>query len=74
MPVHTIAKMVNENEFPEAQITFDKFHVIKVLNDAVDKVRRLELKHCSELKKTRYIWLKNPNKLTVEQQSALETL
>jgi len=63
-----------ESEFPEAQITFDKFHVVKVLNDAVDQVRRQELRKRPELKKTRYIWLKNPGKLTDYQQETLETL
>ena len=33
-----------EKHFPEAHITFDKFHVLKVLNEAVDQVRREESK------------------------------
>ena len=28
----------------EAEITFDKFHAVKLVNDAVDKVRRAESK------------------------------
>lgn len=63
-----------ESEFPDSQITFDKFHVVKILNDAVDQVRRQEIKLRPELKKTRYIWLKNPVTLTGNQQPALETL
>jgi len=47
-----------EKEFPEAHLTFDKFHVMKVLNDAVDQVRREEIKDRPELKGSRYIWLK----------------
>ena len=30
---------IKEN-FPNAEITFDKFHVIKLANEAVDQVRR----------------------------------
>lgn len=63
-----------ENRFPEAEITFDKFHVLKIINEAVDKVRREEHKECPELKKTRYIWLKNPQKLTVKQKKLLEDI
>ncbi len=46
-------------EFPGAELTFDKFHVIKLMNDAVDAVRREEQKGEPLLKKTRYLWLKN---------------
>ena len=56
-----------EKHFPDAKITFDKFHVVKILNNAVDEVRRQELKYRPELKKSRYIWLKNPQNLTAEQ-------
>lgn len=58
----------------KASITFDKFHVVKQLNEALDKVRRDEQKINPLLKKSRYIWLKNPNNLTAEQQKKLKTL
>ena len=32
---------IGEN-FPQARLTFDKFHVIKMMNEAVDQVRREE--------------------------------
>ena len=63
-----------EKNFPHAQITFDKFHVLKVLNEAVDKVRREEQGLIPELKKTRYIWLKNPGNLKDKEISVLESL
>ncbi|MBU4329903.1 MAG: ISL3 family transposase [Acidobacteria bacterium] len=63
-----------EKNFPHAQITFDKFHVLKVLNEAVDKVRREEQGLIPELKKTRYIWLKNPGNLKDREISVLESL
>jgi len=63
-----------EKDFPNAQITFDKFHVLKVLNAAVDEVRREEQGLHPELKKTRYIWLKNPENLKQREAAVLETL
>jgi len=63
-----------EKNFPRAHITFDKFHVLKVLNEAVDKVRREEQDLRPELKKTRYIWLKNPSNLKDREVSLLESL
>ena len=29
-------------EFPEASITFDRFHIVKLLNEAMDRVRKAE--------------------------------
>lgn len=63
-----------EATFPEAQITFDKFHVTKVLSDAVDQVRREEQRERPELKKSRYLWLTNPDKLKQHQKASLESL
>lgn len=60
--------------FPEASVTFDKFHVMQVINTAVDTVRREERKSRPELKGTRYVWLKNPAHLTPHQQGRLEEL
>lgn len=66
-------KGATEN-FPNASITFDKFHVIKSANEAVDDVRRNESKRTNELKNTRYIWLKNENNLTKAQRETLDKL
>ena len=60
--------------FPETKLTFDKFHIVKVINDALDQVRREERKDNPELSRTRYIWLKNPENLTVKQRKSLEAL
>lgn len=60
-----------ERYFPNAQITYDKFHVMKMVNEAVDKVRRSEQNETDELKKTRYIWLKNEQNLTAKQREKL---
>ena len=45
------------NYFPKADITFDKFHVKKLLNESVDQVRKDESKNTPLLKKTKYFWL-----------------
>ena len=57
-----------ETEFPKAHITFDKFHVMKLVNEALDQVRRMEQSEEPGLKKTRYLWLKNQQNLNQEQQ------
>jgi transposase len=64
---------INEH-FPEAQITFDKFHIMKIINEAVDEVRRVEQKEQPVLTKSRYLWLKNPKNLNTNQSSRLEGL
>ena len=63
-----------EKHFPKAHITFDKFHVLKVLNEAVDQVRREESKAQPVLKGSRYLWLKNPSNLKASQPEQIEQL
>ena len=59
---------------PKANITFDKFHAVKLVNDAVDQVRRAEQKTRPELKKSRYVWLKNKDNLSASQRDTLKGL
>jgi transposase len=66
-------KGLDEN-LPNAHRTFDRFHVMKLVNDALGKVRREEAKERPELKKTRSCWLKNPSNLTARQQAILADL
>ena len=61
-------------KLPNASITFAKFHIIQLINKAVDEVRRLESKDHPELKDDRYIWLKNPDNLTAKQKTTIGTL
>ena len=63
-----------KESFPLAAITFDKFHIMKALNHAMDEVRREENKTNTELNKTRWIWLKNLNTLTPTQHNKLKDL
>lgn len=60
-----------ESFFPSAEITFDKFHVMKLVGEAVDEVRIQEQKKKPELKRTKYIWLKNEANLKAEQKETL---
>jgi transposase len=59
---------------PAAAVTFDKFHAVKIINDAVDQVRRAEQKQQDVLRGTRYIWLRNPDNLSERQRMTLENL
>ena len=63
-----------EDHLPNASITFDKLHVVKALNEAQDEVRRAEQKENPLLKKSRYVWLKNPKNLTEKQKDQLSEL
>lgn len=63
-----------QKNFPNAEITFDKFHIMKVINEAVDDVRRSEQKERPELLKTRYLWLKNKANLNADQVQQLDEL
>jgi transposase len=59
---------------PNAAITFDKFHLVKLINEAVEEVRRAEQRSRAELKNSRYLWLKNPPNLSVRQRAQLDSL
>ena len=59
---------------PNAEVTFDKFHVISLVNNAVDEVRRLERKDHPELAGSRYVWLKNPENRTSGQWEKFDAL
>jgi transposase len=63
-----------ENTLPEASIVFDRFHVTKVINEAVDKVRKTEVAQNPILKNSRYLFLKNRDNLTIHQRERLEDI
>ena len=63
-----------EKHFPKAHITFDRFHIMKALNEAVDEVRREAAKTRPELSRSRYVWLKNPGNLRRVQKEQLAAL
>jgi len=62
-----------------AQVVFDKFHVIKNVSEAVDKVRRAEVRWGGKgvweaLYKSQWLWRKNPENLTDAQQERLSKI
>ncbi len=63
-----------DENLPHVGITFDRFHVMKIVNDAVDKVRRAESATTFHLKKLRYVFLKNRSNLTASQRKSLDNL
>ena len=63
----------------ETKIAFDKFHVAQHLGEAVDKVRRQEHKALrsegdEQLKATKYLWLRNPDRMSTEGWERFEPL
>jgi len=59
---------------PNAEITFDKFHILKLINKAVDEVRRKEVSTRPILVNSRYALLKNEENLTAKQREKLDEL
>ncbi len=51
-----------KEHFPEAKITFDRFHVIKLLNGAMDTVRKQERREHDALKGYKYTFFEKPGK------------
>jgi transposase len=60
--------------FTGTRITFDKFHVIKMMSEALDEVRRQEQRTFSELKGSRWIWLRKERDLSKGQRDLLKGL
>jgi transposase len=61
-------------ELHRPQIIFDRFHVLTKAHEALDEVRRIEPKTRPELKRSRYVWLKNESNLTATQRETLTWL
>jgi transposase len=59
---------------PWAAVTFDEFHVIQLVNKAVNEVRREEVKSTPSLKRSRYIWLKDKQAWTPRQHAQFADL
>ena len=64
---------------PNAEIVFDKFHILRHLNDALDEVRRTEYARVSGdkrrfIKGNRYTLLSHRDNLTLEGRQALKAL
>lgn len=68
---------VKEN-LPNAEITFDKFHVLAQAGEGLDKVRILEAQASAEkrslLSKSLWLWRKNPENLSDVQAERLKAM
>ncbi len=63
-----------KTNFPDSHMTFDPFHLTKIVNEAVDEVRRREVAERPELMGTRYVWLKNEWNHTAKQRDIFQAL
>jgi transposase len=64
---------------PQAKLIFDHFHLIKLMNDKLDKIRRttiakLEEEEMKQLKNKRWLFLKNIENLEDDSKEELENL
>jgi transposase len=60
--------------FPDSSIVFDHFHVIKMMNETLDRIRRKEARENEILKHTRYDWLKNSSDLSKKERDRLMSI
>jgi transposase len=72
-------KVIREDLHPDTTVVFDKFHIISNLLRAVDEVRREEYHEKRKsnpglLKRSRYLWLKNPQNLKPAERQRLGAL
>ena len=63
----------------QTKIVFDKFHIVKHLHEAVDKMRKLEHRLLARggvkrLTGTKYLWLRRPSELTANQRRTFRLL
>ena len=56
--------------FPTAQLIFDRFHIVKQLNQVVDDVRKAERRQHEALKGHKYTFLKRNSYLSEQQKRA----
>lgn len=66
-----------QEHLPEAALVFDRFHIVKLANEAIDEIRRgiqrtLDLTGRKHIKGKRYLLLRARENLSAEQQPQLE--
>lgn len=67
------------NHLPEIDVVFDRFHVVALLNTAIEEVRRDQQAKCNEvglkaIKGMRFLLLRNYEQLDFKRKSSLECL
>lgn len=63
-----------KQSLPSANVTFDRFHVAKLLSDAVERVRRSESRADRTIKGGRFALLKRPENLSERQRQQLSDI
>ena len=68
-----------QNHLPDVDIVFDRFHVVALLNTAIEEIRRDQQAKCNEvglrvIKGMRFLLLRNYEKLDSKRKSSLECL
>ena len=75
MDMSPLFKLVMQTMFPHAHIVADRYHVCRLVDWALERVRKREQKrlvaHSRTLKYNRRILMKNPNKLTESERVKL---
>lgn len=71
-------EQAQETVLPQAEIVYDRFHLVADLNDAVDATRRTEgrqsMEKASLLKRTKYLWLKHRESFSEKERARWESL
>lgn len=60
--------------FKDSAIVFDRFHIMKMMNEVVNHVRKQEAKKDKSLKGSRFLWLKNYDNLDKKWKERLDLL
>lgn len=63
-----------QDNFPNAAHTYDKFHIMKMVGEAIDYVRKEKQRFDPILQKTRYLWLKNRSSLSSGEEIRFDEL
>jgi len=60
--------------FPDSAVVLDKFHLVKMLSGAVERTRKEDTRLQRSSKGARFLWLKNPSRLSDEERCELRRL
>ena len=78
MDMSPLFKLVMQTMFPHAHIVADRYHICRLVDWAVERVRKREQKilvaHSKMLKHNRRILMKNPDRLTESEQIKLQEI
>lgn len=63
-----------KEHFPDAMVCHDMFHLVTYLNNAVNDVRKREVRKATELRRTKFLFLKDTANLTDREKVRFETI